>query len=1577
MTAAGALVVSLLPLALISSGAQAAPVPAAKTSAPKPVSPEVPLDPTGKTLGAISGVTQTGSAVTMTAERGAIRVTFLDDTSLRVEADPSGIFSDPANTPQGDVKQSANIVVGAQDFAGTTVSLANGSTIAVSTPRVTLEIDKATSQMTLKRADGSVVWAEKSPLSLSATASTQTLKSQPGEQFIGGGMQNGRSIHTGATINIARNSDWDDDGYPNAVPYYMSSNGYGVLRDTFAKGSYVFAGDPTLSHQEKRFDAFYFVGDYKQSLDGYTKLTGRPMMPPVYALEYGDADCYNRSSPSYKPSGFGDPGNMKQVTPDAAKVAQGFVDHNMPGGWMLVNDGYGCEYTQLPETTAKIAEVSGMKTGLWTERSLTNQPYEVGDAGIRMRKLDVAWVGSGYRLALTGCEAAYNGIEQNSDARGTALMVEGWAGSQRCGMQWTGDHTGNLDAVRWQVSALTGAGNSGLAFTTGDVDGIFGGSMQSYVRDLQWKTFAPALYSMSGWASTDKRPWLYGDEATEINRSYLELRQRLLPYIYTLAAESHSSGTPMMRSLALEYPNDPASYSAEANNEFLLGNDFLVAPVFTASNVRNGIYLPEGTWVDYWSGELYQGGRVLNGYSAPLDMLPVFVRAGAVVPQGIAARNSALTPEDSAITVDIYPAGTSTFTLYEDDKTTRAYQSGAASSQEFTVSAPESDAGDVSVTVGARVGEYSGKSASRPYVLDVHSGTRPDAVERDGVALDVLADRAAFDAADQGWFYDADAAGGTVHVKVGAVGSGTAAAVVLKGASAVGGSDSDALAAQVDVQLDDQVFLEGETTATVVFTNTGDQAKTEVSVEPVLPANWTLTKPVAASIARVEPGALATVTFTAKPSAGAAGGPQTVSAKATYTDAGGTLQSVEGANQIYVGYGSIAGAYNLVSTTDLATRTAGNFDGGGSSLSAEELAKQGIVPGAPVTVGTGDSAVTYTWPNVANGTPNSVQLDGQTISVGGTGTHLAILGSAASTAGVANEVKLQYTDGSTQMATFTYPNWLQPTDLKGATLAISTQGRNSATNPAGYEYGQYKYQVFQAMVRLNPVKELKSVTLPVNSAVKIFDWNVVARALPAPVTADAFVSDLAWVSATNGYGVIGKDVANKDSASSPDLPLVINTSAELKKTYTKGLGVHAPSKITYYLGGSCSTFTADVGLEDAFNGTVIFKVDVDGVKKYQGTTFKAGFPTESIAIDVTGAQYIDLIVDPIDPKAISGAHGVWGDARVTCAEPDTEPPLTTATSSVDAATTGWYTASPVVTLSATDNVLVSDTQFRLGSGEWQTYVEPFVISDGETEVWYRSTDTNGNVESEKSLGVLRVDTQRPSVEAVADPDARTVTVTASDSGSGIGAIEYSTDTGGTWQAYTEPITAPDGGIRVQVRATDVAGNISAERDAVVIAPKPTGPDPDPASILVSGKLTPGGSITVRYAGAGSAASVELWLHSTPTKLASSTADASGSGLVETAIPEATELGTHELRLVVDGQTIAQTAITVVAADDPNVTVPEPGSGGNSNGNGSGSAGSQATGSAGLARTGSTDGGWTMLAALGLVLVGLVSRRRRA
>ena len=115
------------------------------------------------------------------------------------------------------------------------------------------------------------------------------------------------------------------------------------------------------------------------------------------------------------------------------------------------------------------------------------------------------------------------------------------------------------------------------------------------------------------------------------------------------------------------------------------------------------------------------------------------------------------------------------------------------------------------------------------------------------------------------------------------------------------------------------------------------------------------------------------------------------------------------------------------------------------------------------------------------------------------------------------------------------------------------------------------------------------------------------------------------------------------------MPLKINYTDPATGTspvYEKGLGVHAQSKITYYVGGGCSAFTADVGLEAAFAGNVIFKVDVDGVNRFQSRTFTPGFAPESVNVDLTGVQYVDLIVEA--PGSINGAHGVWGDARFTC-----------------------------------------------------------------------------------------------------------------------------------------------------------------------------------------------------------------------------------------------------------------------------------------------------------------------------------------
>ena len=1212
---------------------------------PKPAAPRVTVDPEGATLGAITDVARDGAAVTLTAERGAMRITFLEDGTFRLEADPSGEFTDPANTPQNDPARTADIVVGADTFDGARITVTEGDSIRIASKTATIAIDRATSVVSATRADGSVIFAESAPLSFGASTATQHLADQKGEQFLGGGMQNGRSIHTGSVINITADFDWDDGGNPNAVPYYMTSNGYGVLRNTFAPGTYDFKNH-TTTHQERRFDAYYFVGDYGQALESYTQLTGRPIMPPVYALEYGDADCYNRSSPTY--TAYKDPAKLR--TPQALDFAKEFVEHDMPAGWMLVNDGYGCEYQELPETVQAIEDETNLKTGLWTQRSLTEQEYEVGEAGIRLRKLDVAWVGAGYRLALTGCEAAHDGIEKYSDARGTSLMVEGWAGSQRCGMQWTGDHSGDLDAVRWQVSALTGSGNSGLPFTTGDVDGIFGGSTESYVRDLQWKAFAPALYSMSGWAAKDKRPWLYGEEATEINRFYLQLRQQLMPYIYTLAADSHRTGMPMMRSLALNYPDDPGSYSVEANTEFLLGDDYLVAPVFTSTTVRNGIYLPAGDrWVDYWTGRIHEGGQVLNGHAAPLDKLPIFVRAGAVVPQGIVARNASLVPEDSPVTLSVFPQGESSFRLYEDDKVTRAYADGAASSQQFTVDAPDpGKKGTVKVTIGEREGSYAGKADARPYVIEAHTGSAPKNVTAAGKRLAEATSAADLAEKSSGWFFDESDAGGVITVKVPAIASSDSATVVLSATSAIGGRDADVAAAALSVDLEERVF-QGETTAvSATFRNTGTKKKESIEFTPIAPEGWKLISSRGEKTARVDAGESAKASFEFAVPEGTAGGSQTVTVEATYRSKK-TEAQVSSANDIYVAYGSLAGAYNADSITTIETAKSGDFDGGGATFSAEALERAGVTPGSTVTVGDGDDAIEYTWPEPTDAA-DSVAPAGQTISVKGTGTHLAVLASAASGGGVSPQFELHYADGTVAKQGVFFPNWLpQASGLGDAKVAIKSLGRNSATNPDVYEYTTSPYQVYSNLIRLNPGKELSYVVLPSESRLKIFDWKVVDQPLPPAPSGTVGAAELPWLSATNGWGVIGRNVANKDAASSPDLPLKINyTDPESGQvpTYEKGLGVHALSKITYYLGGKCSAFTAEVGLEWGFAGNVIFKVDADDENLYQSRTFTPGFAPEKLDVDLIGKQYVDLIVQA--PGSINGAHGVWGDATFHC-----------------------------------------------------------------------------------------------------------------------------------------------------------------------------------------------------------------------------------------------------------------------------------------------------------------------------------------
>jgi alpha-glucosidase (family GH31 glycosyl hydrolase) len=229
---------------------------------------------------------------------------------------------------------------------------------------------------------------------------------------------------------------------------------------------------------------------------------------------------------------------------------------------------------------------------------------------------------------------------------------------------------------------------------------------------------------MSGWAKKDKQPYIYGEPYTSINRKYLQLKMRLTPYMYTLMHEAHTTGVPAVRGLVLENQTDSTTWSTSTQYEFLLGQSFLVAPVWKDTEIRDSIYFPQGKWIDYWNGNVYEGKQWLNNYAAPLDKLPLFIKAGAIIPMYPQMNYDGEKPLDT-LTLDIYPLGKSFYKLYEDDGLTRAYKEGKFATTNITCN---KTANSIAVSIDAIKGNYNNMLPKRNYVLQVHTTNKPSSV---------------------------------------------------------------------------------------------------------------------------------------------------------------------------------------------------------------------------------------------------------------------------------------------------------------------------------------------------------------------------------------------------------------------------------------------------------------------------------------------------------------------------------------------------------------------------------------------------------------------------------------------------------------------------------------------------------------------------------------------------------------------------------------------------------------------------------------------------------------------------------
>ena len=385
----------------------------------------------------------------------------------------------------------------------------------------------------------------------------------------------------------------------------------------------------------------------------------------------------------------------------ARAVIDRYKNQDMPLGWLLPNDGYGAGYGQTETLDGNIANLkslgdyarkNGVEIGLWTQSDLHPKEgvsallqrdivKEVRDAGVRVLKTDVAWVGAGYSFGLNGvADVGHIMPYYGSDARPFIISLDGWAGTQRYAGIWSGDQTGGVwEYIRFHIPTYIGSGLSGQPNICSDMDGIFGGKNEVVnIRDFQWKTFTPMQLNMDGWGANEKYPHALGEPATSINRMYLKLKSELMPYAYSFAKEA-VDGMPLIRAMFLDYPN-PYTYGTATRYQYMYGTDFLVAPVYQATkadkegnDIRNGIYLPEGTWIDYFTGEKYEGNCILNNFETPIWKLPVFVKSGAIIP--MTHPNNNVSEIDPSLRIyELYPNRHMATVEYDDDGVTEAYK---------------------------------------------------------------------------------------------------------------------------------------------------------------------------------------------------------------------------------------------------------------------------------------------------------------------------------------------------------------------------------------------------------------------------------------------------------------------------------------------------------------------------------------------------------------------------------------------------------------------------------------------------------------------------------------------------------------------------------------------------------------------------------------------------------------------------------------------------------------------------------------------------------------------------------------
>lgn len=711
------------------------------------------------------------TAVTISEGKNQVRVVLLADDVIRLRVGPGGLFPNDSNPEYVVIKPDS-------EWPGAPNRSSDPNTI--DTGKLQLVFTHNPLKLTISDHGGRNL-VSNYRIDFDRPKAAWDLHSD--EHVYGFGDKKNNIDKRGTLMDIWNvDTDYQDQstglmGY-KSIPMYWSSRGYGVYlhnwwRSRFDMGQFN-SGRAEISADGGEMDFYIFYGpSFKQIVNRYTELTGRPALLPKWAFGFHQGGAGNDRTSKWAsniasnmrknrlpidviyyddvdPATFTQPFAQNVWNEYHVKITAGYgmpwayegssqwnnLNKLAPKGLIvdeegraLLHPGNGMDkaYSEIDYFNAKASDATfdaiwagPLQNGVWDgmldfgELDYVPDPANTFFPYFTNPRRSVEEMHNIYAIAyftqmMTRAANYVAGVKTKS--RMIGYCRPGTAGSQRYGWTSTGDSEPTFSGLQTHTKGVLNLVMSGYSAVGYDIGGWMGVPPDAvYAR---W--FEAGMFNPFAWAhgEGDHTCYIRPQEIIRICRAALERRYQLLPYIYSINFESSQNGTPMLRTLPFE--TDGETGTENINDEWFLGPSILVAPILDAQSSRN-VFLPSGEWIDYADGKtVFEGGRKIV-YDAELGKIPVFIKAGAIIPSGPAMQYSAEKPLDP-LTLDVYPAKqNSSFVLFEDDGE-YGYEQGKYSTTRYDCIDKN---GKIIVTIDARSAHGGYLPGKRKYVVKVH-----------------------------------------------------------------------------------------------------------------------------------------------------------------------------------------------------------------------------------------------------------------------------------------------------------------------------------------------------------------------------------------------------------------------------------------------------------------------------------------------------------------------------------------------------------------------------------------------------------------------------------------------------------------------------------------------------------------------------------------------------------------------------------------------------------------------------------------------------------------------------------------